>query len=77
VDPNEKSMKKAMIGNRDDLHRFFRHIVLNNSIQIKTKQDGSIEMSSSSPDEEALVKGAAYYGYKLISVLVLIFFDAL
>jgi len=64
----ERALKKTTIGKKTDLHNFFRHIVLNNSIQIKHRQDGSLEMSSSSPDEEALVQGAAYYGYKLVSV---------
>lgn len=51
----------------EDVSRFFIHLALCNTVVPGHSEDGSIVYQASSPDEEALVQGAAYMGYELIS----------
>ena len=52
---------------REEVSRFFIHLALCNTVVPGQSQDGKIVYQASSPDEEALVQGAAYMGYQLIS----------
>ena len=50
----------------EEVSSFFIHLALCNTV-VPGSEDGSIVYQASSPDEEALVQGAAYMGYELLS----------
>jgi magnesium-transporting ATPase (P-type) len=49
-----------------DMADFFRHILLNNNAVVRTVGN-QIEVKSSSTDEEAFIKAAGDYGFRLLS----------
>ncbi|KAG1664091.1 hypothetical protein FOA52_013275 [Chlamydomonas sp. UWO 241] len=50
-----------------DVADFLLHLAVCNTVVPGTAEDGSIVYQATSPDEEALVQGAAYLGYTLVS----------
>ncbi|OQR98060.1 phospholipid-transporting ATPase [Thraustotheca clavata] len=52
----------------DRLHNFFLHLAVCHTV-IPERKEGSdvVTLSASSPDEQALVSGAAYFGYEFIN----------
>ena len=49
------------------VHELLTHVALCNTVVPSEGPDGSIQYQAASPDEEALVQGAAYLGYALKS----------
>jgi len=52
---------------RPEVERFFVNLAVCNTVVPSTDEQGNLKYQASSPDEEALVQGAAYLGFKLIS----------
>eukprot|EP00775_Hariotina_reticulata_P007204 gene7204-7418_t len=50
-----------------DVDRFLLNLAVCNTVVPSKADDGSLQYQASSPDEEALVQGAAYLGYRLVS----------
>ncbi|KAH9102893.1 hypothetical protein LEN26_015425 [Aphanomyces euteiches] len=69
VDP---SLDAAMRGDhgaeqQERCHRFFEHLAVCHTVIPEKLESGEIRLSASSPDEQALVAGAQYMGYKFES----------
>ncbi|OQS02099.1 phospholipid-transporting ATPase [Thraustotheca clavata] len=69
VDP---SLVEAMEGKhgpeqQERTHRFFEHLAVCHTVIPEQLESGEIRLSASSPDEQALVAGAQYMGYKFES----------
>ncbi|KAF0715850.1 Aste57867_3139 [Aphanomyces stellatus] len=69
VDP---ALDAAMRGDagpvqQERCHRFFEHLAVCHTVIPEKLETGEIRLSASSPDEQALVAGAQYMGYKFES----------
>ncbi|TMW59029.1 hypothetical protein Poli38472_007174 [Pythium oligandrum] len=69
VDPNFFSAMKGSKGEaqKQRIHQFFEHLAVCHTVIPEKLETGEVRLSASSPDEQALVAGAAFVGYNFES----------
>lgn len=66
VDPSLFAAMKGSHGQDQQakIHQFFEHLAVCHTVIPETLESGEVRLSASSPDEQALVAGAAFMGFK-------------
>jgi phospholipid-transporting ATPase len=65
-DPNMFKAMKGVYGQdqQQKIHQFFEHLAVCHTVIPEKLETGEVRLSASSPDEQALVAGAGFFGFK-------------